>query len=610
LDEMRTREGPTARRRALRTAAAVLGVVTATGVSWPAAAMAAGGKAPQPHGTVRVIVGGATGREADVEGAVRAAGGHVLRRLQIVHGVSAEVPAGSVTGLSRAHGVVWTRLDAKVTFSSADPALGYDPSATVSSLTHVGDMINANAAYNRGFTGKGVDVALLDSGIAPVPGLDGDGKVVNGADLSLDAQSGKPQGIDGFGHGTAMASIIGSKDGDPGDDNRPSGIAPDARLVNVKVGAADGSVDVSQVIAGIDWVVTHRRDNGMNIRVLNLSFGTDSSQSYQLDPVAYAAEQAWRSGIVVVAAVGNAGATATGVANPAADPFLLAVGATDPNGTVGVGDDTVASYSSLGSSTRHADLLAPGTSVVGLRDPGSQLDLAYPAARIGTRFFRGSGTSQATAVVSGAVALLLQQRPNINPDRVKQLLMATDHPIKGSDPVLQSVGLVDMKAAMSTWDIPTLTPVPGVTLLPGSRQGFEPSKGMGSLDAARGTHHLVAPDGAVLNGERDLQGKAWTPSVWAPASAAGTAWNGGTWNGSAWTGSAWTGSAWTGSAWTGSAWTGSAWTGSAWTGSAWTGSAWTGSAWTGSAWTGSAWTGSAWTGSAWTGSAWSDSLWG
>ena len=101
--------------------------------------------------------------------------------------------------------------------------------------------------------------------------------------------------------------------------------------MNVKVGAADGATDVSQVIAGIDWVVQHRNDNGMNIKVLNLSFGTLSNQAYTVDPLAYAAEVAWTHGVMVVAAAGNDGATAHQLADPAYDPRILAVGAYDPN---------------------------------------------------------------------------------------------------------------------------------------------------------------------------------------------------------------------------------------------------------------------------------------
>src|SRR3970282_2555140 len=84
------------------------------------------------------------------------------------------------------------------------------------------------------------------------------------------------------------------------------GMAPDARIVSLKVGTADGGVDVSQVIAAIDWVVQHRTDNGLNIRVLNLSYGSDSAQAYGADPLSYAVEPAWKAGIFVVTATGHA----------------------------------------------------------------------------------------------------------------------------------------------------------------------------------------------------------------------------------------------------------------------------------------------------------------
>ena len=155
------------------------------------------------------------------------------------------------------------------------------------------------AWWNAGFTGQGVDVALIDTGVAPVPALSGNGKIVNGPDLSLESQNPNLQYLDTNGHGTFMAGIIGGNDGQPGGYR---GVAPDSRILSVKVGDADGGVDVSQVIAAIDWVVQHRTDNGMNIRVLNLSYGTDSSQPFVIDPLAFAVERAWKAGIVVVTA--------------------------------------------------------------------------------------------------------------------------------------------------------------------------------------------------------------------------------------------------------------------------------------------------------------------
>ncbi|MDP9386815.1 MAG: S8 family serine peptidase, partial [Actinomycetota bacterium] len=451
----------------------------------------------------------------------------------------------------------------------------------------VAEMIGAGAAHRAGLTGRGVDVALIDSGIVPVAGLDDPARVVNGPDLSLDSQNDALRHLDGFGHGTHMAGLIAGRD---------TGVAPGARLVNVKVGAADGSVDVSQVIAAIDWVVQHRNDNGMNIRVLNLSLGTDADQPYTLDPLAHAAETAWRAGIVVVAAGGNDGRSVNRLANPASDPFVLAVGATDPNGTVATSDDAAASFSTKGNPRRHVDVLAPGKSVLSLRAPGSFADTVSPGARVGDRLFRGTGTSQAAAITSGAAALLLEQRPTLGPDQVKALLTSTATPVKGSR-LMTGGGTINVERALAA---------------PASdaRQAFAPSTGTGSLEGARGSSHLVEPaTGAQLVGEQDIMGRPWDGERWAAAATAGSSWSGGTWNGSSWSGSSWSGSSWSGSSWSGSSWSGSSWSGSSWSGSSWSGSSWSGSSWSGSSWSGSSWSGSSWSGSSWSGSSWSGSSW-
>jgi len=157
--------------------------------------------------------------------------------------------------------------------------------------------------------------------------------------------------------------------------------------------------------------VQHRNDNGMNVRVLNLSYGTNGTQSYQLDPLTAAVEHAWKAGIVVVVAGGNSGTNQASLDNPATDPYVISVGADDPTGTAAAYDDTIPSFSSRGSSSRHVDLVAPGQSIVSLRDPGSVIDTEYPSAVVNTRFFKGSGTSQAAAVVSGAGCTELSNSP-------------------------------------------------------------------------------------------------------------------------------------------------------------------------------------------------------
>src|SRR5689334_20946864 len=252
-----------------------------------------------------------------------------------------------------------------------------------------------------------------------------------------------------------MGSIIAASDTSvPLDDpNSYSGVAPGAKLISLKVATSDGATDVSQVIAGIDWVVAHRNDPGLNIRVLNLSFGTNSVQSEQVDPLSHAVESAWRNGIVVVVSVGNDGAAATSITMPALNPYVIAVGATDSQATEAYGDDTLATFSSVGSTSRHADFLAPGTSIVGLRDPGSYIDVNYPTGLVPGdstgRLFRGSGSSQAAAVTSGAVALLLQKRPTLTPDQVKALLIATANPLSKVTSYAKGAGELDISKAMN-----------------------------------------------------------------------------------------------------------------------------------------------------------------
>jgi serine protease AprX len=398
-------------------------------------------------------------------------------------------------------------------------------------LYNVESDIGALDLYSAGFTGKGVGVALIDTGVAPVPGLTS-GNVVDGPDLSFDSQDVTTAHVDGFGHGTHLASIIAGRDtvGTPAsyiDPNNWHGIAPDATLVDVKVGASDGAVDVSQVIAGIDWVVQHAGDN--HTRVINLSYGTDSVQSSMVDPLAFAVENAWKHGIVVVAAGGNDGDTSKTLADPASDPHIIAVGAMDDAGTASIADDTVPSWSTHGSDARHVDVVAPGVSVLGLRDPGSTVDVANPRAAVGSRFERGSGTSQAAAVVSGEVALLLQANPALTPDQVKVLLQSNADGLPRTSATMGGSGGTDLHKVYQ--QLLKLAPIPAA---PASSWGT----GTGSIEAARGDSH-VGDDTAVLTGEVDVFGQTWDGATWAKADAGRQVWHEGTWRGQTLTGKGW-----------------------------------------------------------------------
>ena len=468
----------------------------------------------------------------------------------------------------------------------------YDPALDAYSMKAMTENIGATEFWDGGITGAGVDVAVIDTGVAPVEGLATPDKIINGPDLSLESQAPNLAHLDTNGHGTFIAGLIAGKDStlqqpySHAPANQYRGVAPDARIVSLKVGIADGGVDVTQVIAAINWVVDHQHDNGMNIRVLNLSYGTNSTQPSLVDPLSFAAERAWKAGIVVVAAAGNTGYQRgigkPGLADPAYNPYILAVGGYDTKGTVQDFDDTVGTYSASANSrnARKPDFVAVGTKLQGLRVPNSFIDTRHPEGLLGARYFRGTGTSEAAAVTSGTVALVLQKFPQLTPDQVKGFLKTY---ARGRFVHLAGTG------GAGALDLSRLA-----NSTPGSHavQVFAAATGTGSVELSRGRDHLTK-DGVVLTGEIDVFGQPFTSAT------AGSTWSGGVWNGSTWSGSTWSGSTWSGSSWSGSSWSGSSWSGSTWSGSTWSGSSWSGSSWSGSSWSGSSWSGSSWSGEAW-----------
>jgi serine protease AprX len=284
---------------------------------------------------------------------------------------------------------------------------------------------------------------------------------------------------------------------------------------------------------------------------------------------------------------------------PAANPYVIAIGAADSKNTDSRADDVVADFSSRGNATRSVDLTAPGRSIVGLRDPGSYVDVNYPTGLVPGdktgRYFRGSGSSQAAAITSGAVALLLQQRPSLTPDQVKKLLTSTADAMPLAEPLGRGAGELNIKRAI---EAPTPTAA-------ASTQTWAASTGTGSLESSRGTAHVADPtSGVELTGEKDIMGKAWNGTTWGKAATAGTAWSGGTWNGSNWTGTAMNTSLLTGRSWAGVNWSGTNWDGRTWSGRTWSGATWDGRTWSGRTWSGNTWSGRTWSGSYWSSSIW------
>ena len=380
---------------------------------------------------------------------------------------------------------------------------------TVENAIGARNVWNHKDSQGRQDTGQGVGVAVLDSGVNQVAGLSAAGKVTYGPDLSIEGNGALAQ-QDTFGHGTFMAGIIaGRGTANPSSDlgSAPAqiqlGVAPDAKLLAVKLATTDGSTDVSQVIAALDWVTEHPvMADGTRIRVINLSYGTSSAQTYTADPLAAAAENAWRHGIVVVTSAGNDGTTDGSLTDPAIDPYVLAIGATDSGNRIDgwQGDHaTAASFSSVGTTARRPDLSAPGTSIVSVRDTGSYIDTNHPEGKVSGdptgSLFRGSGTSQAAAVVSGSVADLLQAYPTLTPDQVKYVLTHSAQVMKTADPNAVGAGTLNLAGAYDLASHMVAGDNNAVTLRAAAVQKFAQSTGQGSIDAARGDSALVDADG-------------------------------------------------------------------------------------------------------------------
>jgi serine protease AprX len=305
--------------------------------------------------------------------------------------------------------------------------------------------VGVSTAWNSGYDGTAIGVAILDSGIndnhADLQDSTGSvSRVVYHQDFTGTSTT-NPAGAawDLYGHGTHVAGIVGGNGAWSG--GRFAGIAPNVTLIDLRVLDKNGAGSDSMVIAAIQRAIALK--NTYNIRVINLSLGRGIATSYANDPLCQAVESAWRAGIVVVVAAGNYGRLSVNDSNgygtvtaPGNDPLVLTVGAMKTLNTADRADDQIASYSSKGPTTYDhvvkPDLVAPGNAIVSLIDHGSTLEAKHPAnKRYGTiypgyrPYFSLSGTSMATPVVSGSVALLLDQNPGMTPDQVKARLMKT-----------------------------------------------------------------------------------------------------------------------------------------------------------------------------------------
>jgi serine protease AprX len=567
------------RRRRAAVAAALLALLTI---------LVAAPHAPAERGrTTDLIVHSSRGTAAAAAAVVRV-GGEVTRRLHLVDSVAAVVARDRVAFL-RSQPSISLYPNAPVGFHATGDPTPKSP--------WVQKIVRSTDLWKAGVTGRGVTVALVDTGVhASSPDLQGPlgSRVVHCEDFSGERTT-NAHCKDTFGHGTFMAGLIAGNGS--ASNGRHVGTGPQANIVSVKVAGFDGSTDVAHVLAGIQWVVAHEDVYG--IRVLNLSLGSDSAQDYRLSPLNLAVQRAWQEGIVVVVSAGNSGPGSATVMKPGDDPYVITVGASNDEGTLPVADDRVPVFSSRGPTRSNGvakpDVVSPGVHTVSLRSPGSAIDQQFGAsARVGEHYFRGTGTSMATATVSGVAAQMLQHNPALTPDQVKARLTSTARPIATTDPSAAGEGLIDAYAAATALEAGS------------ANQNLDPATGLGGLQPDRGSLvvDVQAPTGwARLRGEyvaqTDLDPLDPIGLVpWVSLDYAATGWDPVTWELTSWANEEWVATAWDGTQWRATVWDGTQWRGTQWRNVDWDGTQWRYSEWDGTQWRATSWQ-SKWYAAAW-----------
>jgi len=373
-------------------------------------------------------------------------GGRTLRRLPIIDGVVLDIPNQAISALAS---------NPLVERMSLDRYVG-------ATMEITGSTVGATDVRQQlGYDGRGVNVAVIDSGAWPAHDDLADGAGSSRVDGFVDFVKGGAAAYDDYGHGTHVAGIVAGNGTDS--SGAETGIAPGAHLLVLKVLDANGRGRISDVIAALDYVVANRAT--LRTRVINLSVAAGVFESFETDPLTLAAKRAVTAGIVVVAAAGNRGSNGAGlpqyggITAPGNAPWVLTVGASSHYGTADRSDDTIAGFSSRGPSAVNygakPDLVAPGVSIVSLADPGSTMygapDARLVAGSSGISYFpyiRLSGTSMAAPVVTGTVALMLQANPALTPNAVKAILQYTAQVYSGHDYLTEGAGFLNAKGAV------------------------------------------------------------------------------------------------------------------------------------------------------------------
>ena len=439
--------------------------------------------------------------------AVRSHGGTVTSELDVIGGVVADVEGDRIAELTADPAVSGVDLDTAGDLQAVLSGTSYDTETEVGSMYDTARLVGADKLWARGATGSGVGVALLDSGVQPSAFFGT--RLVAGADFSGANNS----LADGYGHGTHMAGIIAGSSGTVGSTTGFTGIAPRATIFSVRVADNTGATSLMRILQGLDWV--YKNHVALNIKIVNMSVGVPAYGDYTRDPIVAAAQRLWYDEVTVVASAGNIG-PGLNLTSPAIDPTIIAVGAVDTKATLATTDDAPASFSA-GAATandRSPTVVVPARSIQSIKATGSTMALAAPATSlVGTTFIRGTGTSQAAAIVSGEAALMYSAKAGLGPTDIKMNLcnFASD---RGWDRKRQGCGVATVGAMTA-----------------------------GNIDPSY-----------TWEGYPEASVSATTANATTDQQTRSASWQGSSWQGSSWQGASWQGSSWQGS----SSWQGQA----------------------------------------------------
>ncbi|MDT5261216.1 MAG: serine protease AprX, partial [Acidobacteriota bacterium] len=393
-------------------------------------------------------------------------GVHVRKELQNLGMTVVELPPDAVEELGSFDEVSYVSLDQQT------EVLGH-----VTRTTGIDAAIAQPYSSISQLNGTGVGIAIIDSGIydAHADFLDAAGTssrvVFNKNFVTTENRTDDP-----YGHGTHVAGLAAGFDRVKG--GAYSGVATDAKLIDLRVLDAKGTGQTSWLLAALDWLAANYTT--YNVRVVNISLGAPAVDSYTNDPICLAVKKLYSLGLVVVVAAGNNGKNSVGqkiygeIHTPGISPYAITVGASNTFGTDSRSDDGVTTYSSRGptraywtdaAGAKHydnlvkPDLVAPGNKIVSaesypnyLRTNSGALS-AYDDADQQKDFMYLSGTSMATPLVAGAAALMFEVNPKLTTGMVRALLQFTATPLKNFNTLEQGAGELNVAGATKLADL-------------------------------------------------------------------------------------------------------------------------------------------------------------